>query len=346
VADSPTTTASTSAAAPPARHVPRGFFVAGEILAADLTPAEKLLLGLMATLARQSGQAYASVDTYALRLGVNSRTVQRLLRDLERRGFIVQDRPGGGGRRAATVYRLRPPAPDTAVPRQIAAPTGKASPDKADPDPRQFAAPKRRASPDKSGPQPRQIAAQGVDEGRDNNRGEGERPPAPQARAARDNNGDGDSGHDPDAALLALAVAVRGRPLTGREATTFAQAVAEAREKGATDAAIADETRKAGPDAPIWAGPNLARDAAGGKLAELLTTYQRAARLPRPRTTLAEIVVDVRYAQKCLARTPQPAPGDEGVALWNAQVAWATAHPEVLAAATGRREMAAVGVPA
>jgi len=174
-----------------------------------------------------------------------------------------------------------------------------------------------------------------------------EGPPPPGAHdAGNDGNGNGglQEQQDPDAALAALAEAVRGRPLTEREATAFAQAVAEARAAGATDAAISDGVRKAGRDAPAWTGPNLARDAAGGKLAELLSSYQRAAHLPRPRTTLAEIAADVLYAQKCLARTPQPAPGDEGVALWNAQVAWADAHAADLPAGLRRPELVATGV--
>jgi hypothetical protein len=360
--DAPATSAPdpTPAAQSPAHRVPRGFFLAGEILACDLTPAEKLLLGLMSTLARQSGQSYASVDTYSRRLGVNSRTVQRLLRDLERRGFIVQDRPGGGGR-VATVYRLMPAV---VLPRQNAAPTGKDGPGTTTSHPRQFAAPthngcgdKSGAQPrqnvpgcgDKSGGQPRQNTTQDVDEGRFNNRREGERPPSPGAHDAG-NNGDGNGGlqeqQDPDAALMALAEAVCGRPFTAALRASFVQSVSEARAKGATDAGIAGGIKKAGPEAAPWDGPNLARDAAGGRLVELLASYQRAAHLPKPRATLAEIVADIRYARKGMARTPQPSAGDDAAALWRSQIAWADAHPEALSAELRRPELAVAGVPA
>jgi hypothetical protein len=159
-----------------------------------------------------------------------------------------------------------------------------------------------------------------------------ERPPAPTAHATRNGNDNSEHRGDPDAAILGVAEEVRGRSLTGREAAAFSQAVDEARAAGATDAGIGDGIRKAGSAAPVWIGPNIARDAAGGRLAELLVSYQRAARLPNPRKTLAEIAVDVQYAREQLARTPQPAPGDEGVALWRDQLAWADRNAADLAA--------------
>jgi hypothetical protein len=143
---------------------------------------------------------------------------------------------------------------------------------------------------------------------------------------------------------LALAVAVRGRPLTSREAVAFSQAIAEARAAGATDATIGAGIQKAGRDTPAWTGPNIARDAAGGALAELFSSYQRAARLPKPRGSLAEIVADIKFARKCMTRMPQPAPGDEGMALWIAQLSWADAHPEALPVEMRRPELAAVEV--
>jgi hypothetical protein len=159
-------------------------------------------------------------------------------------------------------------------------------------------------------------------------------PPAPTAHATRNGNDNSEHQGDPDAAILALAESVRGRSLTGRERSSFCEAVTEARAAGATDAGISDGIRTAGRGATPWAGPNIARDAAGGRLAELLVSYQRAARLPNPRKTLAEIAADVQHARRRLARTPQPAPGDEGVALWRNQLAWAEQHAADLAAAS------------
>jgi hypothetical protein len=177
--------------------------------------------------------------------------------------------------------------------------------------------------------------------------GTNEHPPTPQARRTG-NDGDDNGGlqgqQDPDAALVTLAEVVYGRPLTGREVAAFSQAVAEARAAGATDAGIGDGIRKAGRDAPVWSGPNLARDAAGGKLAELLSSYQRAARLPKPRATLAEIAADVRHARNHISQTPQPSAGDEAAALWHAQIVWADAHPEALPAEMRRPELTAVEV--
>jgi len=84
-----------------------GVFIPTEVLRRhDLGPAQKLLLGLLENLSRRSGIAYASVATYAARLGLGRRTVQRLLHRLETLGLICQEQPGGG-RGLATVYRLR-----------------------------------------------------------------------------------------------------------------------------------------------------------------------------------------------------------------------------------------------
>ena len=168
--------------------------------------------------------------------------------------------------------------------------------------------------------------------------------PSPLTRAPA-NNGDGNGGlqeqQDPDAALVAISEIVRGRPLTVALRASFVQSVAEARAKGATDEGIAGGIKEAGPKAAPWDGPNLAR-AAAGALAEILSSYQRAARLPKPRATLAEIVADVRYARKCMSRTPQPAAGDDAAALWRSQIAWADAHPEVLPVKLRRPVLAVV----
>jgi hypothetical protein len=93
---------------------PSGVFVPGEVLERrDLRPTEKLLLGFMENLSRKSGLAYASVEACADRLGIDPRTVRRALRDLEGRGFIVQEQPGRG-RGAGPAGRNRP-APSCAL---------------------------------------------------------------------------------------------------------------------------------------------------------------------------------------------------------------------------------------
>ena len=105
---------------------PRGVFVPGEVLERrDLRTSEKLLLGLMENLSRNSGIAYASVEIYAGRLGIDQRTVRRALRGLEGRGLIVQEQPGGGREKTAT-YRL---ALAAEKPGQIARVSGDGNPD-------------------------------------------------------------------------------------------------------------------------------------------------------------------------------------------------------------------------
>ena len=147
------------------------------------------------------------------------------------------------------------------------------------------------------------FAPQGESERGNNSRGEEEEsPPAPSSRGPPNGNGGRQEGADPDAALVDLFEKVRRRALTAKEAVSFREAVAEARE--------------------------VAR--------KILASYQAAVRFPpgQQRASLGHILRDLDFARRSLAKTPRPEPGDEGLALWQAQVAWAEAHAADLNGAT------------
>ena len=153
--------------------------------------------------------------------------------------------------------------------------------------------------------------------------------PPPSSRGPRNGDGDGNGGQreriDPDAALEALLVDVRGNKLLSvKQSLRFLEAVAEARIAGATDALLASEIRKADYQADVWDPPNVARE----KARRLLASYQAVARFPpnQQRGSIGHILRDLAFARRSLAKMPRPDPGDEGMALWRAQVAWAEAH--------------------
>jgi hypothetical protein len=129
-----------------------------------------------------------------------------------------------------------------------------------------------------------------------------------------------------------LFAEVRGKPLSAKEIPLFFQAVVEARAAGATDPMIARKILDADRTAAAWDPPNLARAA----VKELLLSYQSAVRFPpgQQRTSLGHVLRDLDFARGSLARTPRPDPGDEGLALWQVQAAWADAHAADLHAAT------------
>lgn len=177
------------------------------------------------------------------------------------------------------------------------------------------------------------FAPQGESERGNNSRGEEEEsPPAPSSRGPPNGNGGRQEGADPDAALVDLFEKVRRRALTAKEAVSFREAVAEAREAGATDGLIAGKIRGADRTAAAWDPPNLAREVAR----KILASYQAAVRFPpgQQRASLGHILRDLDFARRSLAKTPRPEPGDEGLALWQAQVAWAEAHAADLNGAT------------
>jgi DNA-binding transcriptional ArsR family regulator len=131
-----------------------GIGISDVILRLPVQAGEKLLLALMENLSRKSGLAYASVETYATRIGSNPRTVRRLLRNLERRGVVILERPGGGRSRTAA-YRLNLRAEK---PGQVASVSDALNADRTGRKPGQSV----RANPDKSGRKPGQVVPQVV----------------------------------------------------------------------------------------------------------------------------------------------------------------------------------------
>jgi len=94
-----------------------GFYTCGEIsVRKDIRGDEKRLLGLMHDLGRKSGLAFMGVDKYVERLGISSNTVRKILKKLQRLGFIRRE-SGGGGRSKCACYRLLALPPDRGRPK-------------------------------------------------------------------------------------------------------------------------------------------------------------------------------------------------------------------------------------
>jgi hypothetical protein len=253
-----------------------------------LKPGEKLLLALMENFARKSGLAYASIETYAERLGTDPRTIQRRLRNLERRGFVVPEQRGGGRSKTAT-YRLNL---QTDKPRQLATLSDTVKGDKSGAKPRQ----NMRGNGDKCGCKPRQLAAQVYSEYTDTRIQEND--PSPSSRAPSDN-GNGHGNRNADQRLVALAGKTRGRRLTHPEAEAFLQAVGEARAAGATDMLITHFISKTDTGGAPSSAPNAARDASR----TLLDSYQDAVQLPEPSCTVQDRAYgDPSSARRCSTR--------------------------------------------
>ncbi len=81
--------------------------VVREVWELDLPPHEKLLLLAMADHADHEGRnVYPSIDFVAWKTRYSARHVQRLVRGLERRGILVRQGNGNGGRGRSTCYRI------------------------------------------------------------------------------------------------------------------------------------------------------------------------------------------------------------------------------------------------
>jgi DNA-binding transcriptional ArsR family regulator len=228
---------------------PRDILIAKSILALPgLTDGERLLLARMENLSRKSGLAYASVDTYAGELGRDPRTIRRLLRRLERRGLIVQVRPGGGRLKTAA-YRL---ALSPEKPGQAAPVSGAGNPDKTGPKPGQVV----HENAGKSGQKYGQVAPQVVDEYADRVV-EGEqmkRTPAPSAPVS--DNGHGSNGPPDVAALAQRAWDASPRRPPGQTVADCESAIRGHIAQGAytarTLAAYLDATAKSGGPVEFW----------------------------------------------------------------------------------------------
>lgn len=90
-----------------------------EVFALSLRPAEKLVLLALADHANDQGDAWPSVETLAKKSSTSSRTVLRILKELESSGWLTrQKRSRKNGSRTSSLYRLAlgdklsPRAPD------------------------------------------------------------------------------------------------------------------------------------------------------------------------------------------------------------------------------------------
>jgi hypothetical protein len=99
----------TPEACPPKVTGSRGIWLASPLpCVRGLSGQAKILLGLMESLATKSGRAYASVDLYAGRIGLSTRQTRKLLRALERGGYIEAIGKRTGGRCLTIEYRIMP----------------------------------------------------------------------------------------------------------------------------------------------------------------------------------------------------------------------------------------------
>lgn len=153
---------------------------------------------------------------------------------------------------------------------------------------------------------------------------EPEKHPPAQARTS----GNADNGHDdgPDARLVAVYSAARGRPCRDGEAAKLLEAAREALAAGATPALVANAVLNAGDAAP-WIGPNAARDAAR----RLIAAW--AEQLEPPRPTVQAILADCRFAAAYLKR-PAAEHDGAGVIRCEGVVSWAERHADALKQAT------------
>lgn len=150
--------------------------------------------------------------------------------------------------------------------------------------------------------------------------------PSAQARTTRDDDADGNgNGPDTDARFLSVYAVARGRPCRNGEAAKLAQAVAEARAAGATDALIANAILDAADAAP-WAGANAAR----GDARELVRDWDRHIEQPRP--TVQAILDDLAFVRQYLARPPSERE-NAGTIRCESVRAWAERYADVLAKA-------------
>lgn len=96
-------------------------YVTSRVWGLQLSPVEKLVMLKLADCANDQGRnAYPAVQTIADAVGVNARTVQRALRELEGRGLIEVEHRAAAGR--PNCYRLHPERGDKLSPRQNVTP--------------------------------------------------------------------------------------------------------------------------------------------------------------------------------------------------------------------------------